>query len=312
MDKQPDKVKVLYIAGNGRSGTTLIDLILGQLDGFFTVGELRGIWDWGFIENVNCGCGLPFKDCDTWQAIVLSAFEGCPEIDARQMVAARERWTQIKSFPRLALRGRDGLRSDHDLCTFLENTNILYQAISQVSRCRVIVDASKSPTYGYLLDLANSVDLYVLHLVRDPRAVAYSWMRLKEGAPGRYMPRYGPFRTSIYWLAWNWLIRAIWDHPGKHYYRLTYEQFVTHPRQSIERIVHLVGEDGVELPFLDESTVNLSPTHGVGGNIDRGRQGALKIKADDAWRSKLSQADKLLVTGMTWPFFHTYGYKIRG
>ena len=38
------KVKVLFIAGNGRSGSTILDVILGQLEGFFAVGELRRIW----------------------------------------------------------------------------------------------------------------------------------------------------------------------------------------------------------------------------------------------------------------------------
>ena len=35
-----ERVKVLYIAGSGRSGSTILDRILGQLDGFFSVGEL--------------------------------------------------------------------------------------------------------------------------------------------------------------------------------------------------------------------------------------------------------------------------------
>ena len=34
-------VKVVYIAGMGRSGSTLLGSLLGQLDGFFFVGEFR-------------------------------------------------------------------------------------------------------------------------------------------------------------------------------------------------------------------------------------------------------------------------------
>ena len=40
-----DKIKVLYIAGNGRSGSTLLGVLLGQIPGFFNVGEVRRVWD---------------------------------------------------------------------------------------------------------------------------------------------------------------------------------------------------------------------------------------------------------------------------
>jgi len=32
--------RVLYIAGWGRSGSTILDNVLGQVDGFFSAGEL--------------------------------------------------------------------------------------------------------------------------------------------------------------------------------------------------------------------------------------------------------------------------------
>ncbi len=37
--------RVLFIAGPGRSGSTLLDLLLGQIDGFTSTGELRLIWN---------------------------------------------------------------------------------------------------------------------------------------------------------------------------------------------------------------------------------------------------------------------------
>jgi len=39
-----EKIKVVYIGGVGRSGSTLIDLLAGQADGFFSVGEIIWIW----------------------------------------------------------------------------------------------------------------------------------------------------------------------------------------------------------------------------------------------------------------------------
>jgi hypothetical protein len=62
-------VKVLFLAGKGRSGGTLLASLLGQLPGFFNVGELNRLWDWGLVNNHHCGCGLPFQECPTWNAI---------------------------------------------------------------------------------------------------------------------------------------------------------------------------------------------------------------------------------------------------
>src|SRR5438105_15565281 len=60
---------VLFIGGEGRSGSTLLDRMLGQLPGFFSTGELREVWNRGLIENLDCGCGLSFRSCSFWTAV---------------------------------------------------------------------------------------------------------------------------------------------------------------------------------------------------------------------------------------------------
>jgi len=65
-----NKIKVLYITGWGRSGSTILDNIMGQIDGFFSVGELRYIWDRNLIENRLCGCGVPLEECPIWSQIL--------------------------------------------------------------------------------------------------------------------------------------------------------------------------------------------------------------------------------------------------
>jgi hypothetical protein len=58
-----DRLKVLYVTGFGRSGTTILDNILGQLDGVFAAGELHYIWDRSLEQNRLCACGEAFADC---------------------------------------------------------------------------------------------------------------------------------------------------------------------------------------------------------------------------------------------------------
>jgi hypothetical protein len=45
------RVTVLYVAGTGRSGSTLLARVLGEADGFVAAGELRYVWQRGLVED---------------------------------------------------------------------------------------------------------------------------------------------------------------------------------------------------------------------------------------------------------------------
>src|SRR4026207_1713343 len=68
-----DAVKVMFLEGKGRSGGTLLASLLGQLPGFFNIGELNRLWDWGLVSNHRCGCGLPGQGCPPGPAILEGA-----------------------------------------------------------------------------------------------------------------------------------------------------------------------------------------------------------------------------------------------
>ena len=71
--------KIILIAGHSRSGSTLLDRLLGEMDGFVTVGELRCLWIRGLIDDQLCGCGAAFQSCEHWRGIVadLPVHESC-------------------------------------------------------------------------------------------------------------------------------------------------------------------------------------------------------------------------------------------
>ena len=62
-------VKVLYIAGWGRSGSTILTNLLGQVPGFFSGGELRYLWERNLAGGHECGCGEAFLDCKIWSRV---------------------------------------------------------------------------------------------------------------------------------------------------------------------------------------------------------------------------------------------------
>jgi len=84
--------KVLYIGGFGRSGSTLVERILGQLPGFCSAGEIVFLWQRGLIDGQLCGCGVPVPECEFWSRVGKTAFGGWDQIDAHEMLAPIYSW----------------------------------------------------------------------------------------------------------------------------------------------------------------------------------------------------------------------------
>ncbi len=303
-----DKVKVLYIAGWGRSGSTILDNVLGQIEGFFSVGEINYVWERNVIENRLCGCGLPFRQCGVWPGIFYEAYGGIDRVDAREMIQLRDGGLRIRHVPLLfSTRGRRLLGTR--LKPLAARLGRLYETIRASGENRVIVDSSKTPLYGYELAMTPEADLYVVHLVRDPRAVAYSWLRKKfQSDTGAYMPRYGAVESALAWSAWNLLTEPFRRLCPDRYLRLRYEYLVEEPREAVVRILDLLGEEPPDLPFGKQREVELQTNHTVGGNPSRFRTGRVELRLDEEWRSGMKPADKSLVTALTWPLLLRYRY----
>jgi hypothetical protein len=68
-----EKARVVYVAGSGRSGSTVLGQVLGAVPSWIFCGELRQ----GFsilAENRICGCGTPAQECSFWRSVVEQAF----------------------------------------------------------------------------------------------------------------------------------------------------------------------------------------------------------------------------------------------
>jgi len=303
-----NKVKVLYIVGGWRSGSTLIDNLLGQIDGFFSVGEIYYMWDDNLIENRLCGCGNPFRGCEVWRGIMDEAYGGMEVVDANEMVRLRKSGARTRHIPLLMMPQGESLFKSR-LGSYLDNLERLYQGISSSTGSSVVVDSSKLVLYGYLLGMLPSIDLYVVHLVRDSRAVTYSWMRSKfQPDIDIFMPRYNPVYSALLWTVTNLAVESLWRGSPERYMRLRYEDFIARPKGSVARILELVRESNPELPFVDDHRVDLGVNHTVSGNPGRFKTGIIELRPDEEWRAKIKPSHRKIVTALTFPLLLKYGY----
>ena len=305
---------MLYIAGTGRSGSTLLGSSLGQVDGFWSVGELRHIWERGIIGDWRCGCGLYFSQCPTWEKILSGAFGG-RQLDAGAVARSERRLTRVRHIPLVLLSQRRPELIDDRVGDYRSYLDRLYRSVRSVTGADVIVDSSKSPTYGYLLRTIPSIDLSVVHLVRDPRASAYSWTRRRErndaGRERRYMDVMGTGKSSVLWALWNTLTEVVLAGKPTRYIRLRYEDLMKDTRGSLTRILEMVGSGDARLPFLQSDVVELQPSHSISGNPMRMQHGRVEVKPDVEWIERMNTRDRLLVAALTGPVMGRYGYPLR-
>jgi len=159
----------------------------------------------------------------------------------------------------------------------------------------------------------------VVHVVRDSRAVAYSWTRLirrPDAAAASYLTRYSPAVSAGLWNGHNAAV-ALLARCGVPVLRVRYEDLAADPAVVLARVAGFAGLPGGAFAGPDLGGgpgrwwAELGPAHTVSGNPMRFTTGQVPITTDNRWRTALPAADRRLVTGLTLPLLAGYGY-LRG
>lgn len=303
--------KVLSIVGPGRSGTTVLAGILGESEGALSVGELRWLWRRGLLERRSCGCGLPPAECPLWSKVTARVLARHP-VAVSEIAAAQDEVATRRNRLRAI---RSAYRRDTEwpaLQLVRGVTGDLVDAVAEEAGVHLIIDSSKRAQDAAVLAGLDGVDQYVLQMVRDPGAVAFSWqrkdkqIRVAEGtramATRRVVPSIARWVENC--LSAEALRRQV---PADRWLFVRYEDFAAAPRTTIAEVLAFLGEPATT-SFTTESTVVLRPNHTVAGNPNRFKVGEITVRVDDEWRRRLPRASQVLVRLLTWPLLLRYGY----
>jgi hypothetical protein len=304
-------VRVLFVGGMPRSGSTLLDLMLGQLPGHCDVGELFYMWQAGPVRNQVCACGRPFADCPFWTAVGEAAFGGWQQVDAQRVLAlqASVDTTSAELRRRLRLGGRPS-----DVAEYLDVVRRLYVAIAEVSGARVVVDSTKRPSTAWLLARDEGIDLRVVQIVRDPRGVVSSWNKQvalpANAGPRDHLKRRGPQQILRRWLTVNLMVGAL-ARRGVPLLRLRYEDLVRDPAEAMRDVLTLVDEPVLPeaLSFIQDGAITTGHSHAAAGGRVRLERGRLELRADERWRTELPVGLQRLVRTIAGPLMRRYGYR---
>jgi hypothetical protein len=196
----------------------------------------------------------------------------------------------------------------HDLREYRAILTHLYHAIARVAGTNTIVDSSKNAALAWVLSATPGIDLSMVHIIRDSRAVAFSWTRTEaSAAPVPFNEQRSPITASWKWASENAFAESL-RLCSKAYVRLKYEDLVRDPRRVISELCRHLS---LQTPDITEgNTTTLRDGHMVAGNPVRFLTGLVTIREDDQWKGGLSRRDFTLVTLMTAPLLLRHGYSL--
>ena len=251
-------MRVIYIAGNGRSGSTLLDMMLGSGEHNFSAGELTFITREG-ISQEYCSCGATIGECWVWRK-VMELWSSSLSISSARYQILRKRYERNKSLPKLIF---NIVWPGKDFLTYCAATQSLFEAIQNVTKARVIIDSSKSASR--ILILRRFSDLTVIHLCRNFTGVMnsvnkFSPKNIEEGIEEdiHITP---PWRALINWILNNFLVSIL--SVGIRRHRIHYGQMV----RNTNDVISTLGDE-----FQVPTEGGFSADHMLAGNVVRLRK----------------------------------------
>lgn len=293
------RISVMFIAGPGRTGSTILGNVLNEVRGCFHVGELRDLWRILALGLPNpCGCGLPLTECPIWSRVLERVVpEGRPLEEYAAEVWSLQRSNVRTVHLRTLLTDRIG----DGAMAYCEVMGRLYAAVAELTGSDIIVDSSKAPAEAAAMLHAPGVVGYVVTLVRDPRAVAHAWSRTNA-----HLIRQPLLKSSS-----NWMVQCVGAElvasraPAS--IRIRNEDLIADPEATVGRLLAGVSAADRANPVSGRS-VTLRGNHTVAGNPGRERTGEIALEPDQRWLRGMSRPRRLLVGAWTLPLRVRYRY----
>lgn len=276
----------------------------------FSAGEVRMLWRAIARNEYKCGCGTPLRECGVWQEILGYLGTGDARAQACLRIEALRRSVErLRYVGPLLFRGTRGPCFRQRVSQYVAALEELYESIGRWSGADIIVDSSKSPLHALLACESTRVSSTAVHLVRDPRGVAYSWYRtnLQLEWVEQYGARRSVMASNASWTVENLLAEALRVRRVP-YHLVSYSALTRRPGAVLSDLLMNLGVKGARMSFLDVASgvATLSANHTVAGNPSRFALGPVAIRPDEAWKRDLPMGLQRLVAITTWPLRMRY------
>lgn len=303
-------IKIAYVVGVHRSGSTFLGALLGAHPAITCVGEL------GFItrgrrgrslEDRVCPCGEKGTDCPFWNQVWSKMGEQSVIRQPERYSAYYQAFERIRSIPRLL---KELVAPSHMFRAYLQDMQKLYSTIQEVGGGEMLLDTTKSPARGLALLRVPGLELSFIHLIRDGRGVAWSKakeVREKESFAGRLRISLQVWSATLDWVLRNLLTEPLARCSGRKNLFVRYEDLVTNAAGEMKRMGEFLELDLSDVTRRLLEGEKFSFGHAMSGNVVR-LKGPVAMRPGDAWRKDLPARDRVIfwLTGGWLAKFYRY------
>jgi len=285
-------IDVLYLAGGGHSGSTLISSFLGMHSNFFSGSEVcYTLYDLSARRDDFCSCGTTINDCEFW-GDVLEIWQKSSPISVEKYIELQKCYERF-IFLFTPFKNKH-FKSD-DFQNFSQATALLFEIMSEKSKNSWIIDASKNPARAYILNKMEFINLRTIHLVRDGRSLVYSLFKKLS------------HKKTLLHTVFFWVMVHMMSEMFLRKTTIKYEDFCCDPKRFLSKIEISTKEDMSELLALMKSDTSVIFDHTINGNRIRGKKD-VKVKFNQDWEKNLPKIKKLISTIFMFPLLWRYGY----
>lgn len=290
---------LIYVASVPYSGSTLLNILLGQQPRCLALGEVHQL-GMPAVERIHgfgnrCSCGRRVHECDYWEdlRLRLAKASGLPSTSdwsewklttqsSYLDTAGSRAWRFLLGFNcwlPSALRLPWSSVAFSELRSSARHSWTFFERLAEITSASHLVDSTKAPSRLVALRHTDSKKrLRVIYLVRDGRSVAHSL--LKRG--------FGDFRQSVrIWKRSQRSIQlAIREVPRNQIFEMSYEELCNETEKSLASLSEFLGLPiDTRLAALPESAPHMIPGNPMTFRGDR------DIRLREDWKEGLSSND---------------------
>ena len=306
MPSQP--VRIAYIAGYGRSGSTILDIALGQHAALVGAGEITSLTQHVWRNNEYCACGKAIRDCSFWSSVLREWSNGQHSGLMEEYCALQQKFEGLSMVTKLL----SGIGLGKQFSLYTRHTKRLFGAMHSCSGRQMIVDSSKLPGRAMALAQIPGIDMRVIHLVRDGRGVAWSLLKGYErdttsGLQKEIKPK-SVFRTALRWSMVNLAVEYLSRKLGpERVIRVRYEDFASEPVAVMEKIGAFLELDLSRVGTSLQNGEAMGPGHQVVGNRLR-MNTSIALNKDETWRARMPARQQISFQRLGGWMLRRYGY----
>ena len=269
-------MKIVYIMSSSFSGSTILDIMLGNGRNVLSLGEIsKGLRRQGSV----CSCGYGIEECPLWRKI-----KERYQLDMEWSELQRELnyWDHFYRIPQMLFRTKSTRM-------YKKKMEVLFDNLLQIENKEILVDSTKEIGRAFFV-LTRFPSTRVLHVVRDFDGILRSnYWRLKDGNvfqfQGRKWSISGNYFIYLFIYTMGWIVGNVFAEIMKLVYRnrvmtVRYDDLCARPEIVLKRISEFIEADLSEVIQLVQSKCGLKVGHLIGGNkIRRNRSVVFDPKA---------------------------------